>query len=391
MLFSEKTNFFVSIMENRVGSLVVTILATILLFGFLIFIHELGHYLTARACKVTVREFAIGMGPKVVTWTSKKTQIAYSLRALPIGGFVAMEGEDEESADPNAFSKKKVWQRMIITAAGGAMNLLLGLILTVIYISTMPGLYGTTVVSFPAGAYSDKCENALMPGDEILSIEGKRVYTGQEIVYELFREGGKRQNQVTETDEEGKVVCTGAKFDLLVRRNGEKILLEDVLFPTYTESGYTYAMRDFFYDEQAKTLPNFTKNVGRQMVLSVRMVYESLFDLVTGHYGLEQLSGPVGTAEVVGEAIKNDVTSEKGQSSNTFVYLAMMITVNLGLFNLLPVPALDGGRLFFQFVELIFRKPIPQKYEAAIHFAGIVLLLGLMALVTMKDIIGLFR
>ena len=188
-------NIFENIMGNKGGAVVVTIFATILLFGFLIFIHELGHYLTARLFKVKIREFAIGMGPKVLTGTSKKTGITYSYRAFPIGGFVSMEGEDEESSDPNAFTNKKVWQRMIITAAGGTMNLLLGLLLTVIFISTMPQFYGTTVTAFPEAALSDKCENALVVGDEILSIEGKRVYTGQEIVYELFRAGGKTKKE----------------------------------------------------------------------------------------------------------------------------------------------------------------------------------------------------
>ena len=160
-------NIFANIMGNKAGSVVVTIFATILLFGFLIFIHELGHYLTARLFRVKIKEFAIGMGPKVLTGTSKKTGITYSYRAFPIGGFVSMEGEDAESDDPNAFTKKKVWQRMIITAAGATMNLLLGFLLTLIYVSTMPAFYGTTVADFPENAYSDKCENALAVGDEI--------------------------------------------------------------------------------------------------------------------------------------------------------------------------------------------------------------------------------
>ncbi len=384
-LFSD-VGFFAKVMENKALSVIVTVLATVLLFGVLIFIHELGHYLTARLFKVTVREFSIGMGPKIWGKTSKKTGIFYAVRALPIGGFVSMEGEDEESADANAFNRKKVWQRMIITAAGGAMNLFLALLLALAYILTMPGLYGTTVMKFPENAISDKCVNALEVGDQILTINGTRVYTGQEIVYELFRAGGNDRDLVIENEK-----AVAVRVDLKVLRNGEKIPLEDVLFPVELESGVIYGLRDFYYNVEAKNFRNVTKNVGREMILSVKMIYESLFDLITGRYGIEQISGPVGTAGVVGEAITQDVTAKSGQGRNSFIYLAMIISANLGLFNLLPVPALDGGRLFFQFIELIFRRPIPQKYEAAIHFVGIVLLLALMALVTVKDIVGLFR
>ena len=387
MHLNASAGFFAGLMENKGWSIVVTIFATLLLFGFLIFIHELGHYLTARLFHVTIKEFAIGMGPKVLSGTSKKTGITYSYRALPIGGYVAMEGEDEESQDPNAFVKKKVWQRMIITAAGAAMNLLLGFLLTLIYVSTMPAFYGTTVTDFPENAYSDKCENALAVGDEILKIEGHSVGTGQEIVYELFRAGTNKKRQIK--NEEGQVVA--ARVNLVVRRDGKRVELKDVVFPVISENGQNFGLRDFNYDEHRKTPFNVLKGTARQMGLSVRMVYESLFDLVTGRYGFSAISGPVGTAEVVGEAIKQDVTAKTGESRNTFVYLAMMITVNLGIFNLLPVPALDGGRLFFQFIELIFRKPIPRKYEAIVNLVGIVLLLGLMAAVTLKDIISLIR
>ena len=141
---------------------------------------------------------------------------------------------------------------------------------------------------------------------------------------------------------------------------------------------------------EAKSLSSTFKNVGRQMRLNVKMVYESLFDLLRGRYGLNQISGPVGTAGVVGEALKKDATASEGQSRNSFLYLFMIISVNLGLFNLLPIPALDGGRLFFQLIELIFRKPVPLKYEGMIHTVGLLLLLLLMAVVTFKDIFGIF-
>lgn len=385
MIFREQS-FFASLFSKSWVSVLLTVLVTVLMFGFLIFIHELGHYLTARLCKVSIREFSIGMGPKIYGRVSKKTGILYSLRALPIGGYVAMEGEDTESPDPNAFHKKKVWQRMLITAAGGFMNLLLGVILTFVYVLTFPKYYGNTVVDYPEFSYSNQCTEPLQVGDEILSIDGHSVRTGQEIVYELFRAGGDKKKVYT--DEEAEKVMV--KVDLTVLRNGEKIVLHDVVFPVGKDEGVSYGLRDFYYNAEAKSLSSTFKNVGRQMRLNVKMVYESLFDLLRGRYGLNQISGPVGTAGVVGEALKNDATASEGQSRNSFLYLFMIISVNLGLFNLLPIPALDGGRLFFQLIELIFRKPVPLKYEGMIHTVGLLLLLLLMAVVTFKDIFGIF-
>ena len=385
MIIREQS-FFASLFSKSWVSVLLTILVTVLMFGFLIFIHELGHYLTARLCKVSIREFSIGMGPKIYGRVSKKTGILYSLRALPIGGYVAMEGEDTESQDPNAFHKKKVWQRMLITVAGGFMNLLLGVILTFVYVLTFPKYYGNTVVDYPEFSYSNQCTEPLQIGDEILSIDGHSVRTGQEIVYELFRAGGDKKKVYT--DEEAEKVMM--KVDLTVLRNGEKIVLHDVVFPVGKDEGVSYGLRDFYYNAEAKSLSSTFKNVGRQMRLNVKMVYESLFDLFRGRYGLNQISGPVGTAGVVGEALKNDATVSEGQSRNSFLYLFMIISVNLGLFNLLPIPALDGGRLFFQLIELIFRKPVPLKYEGMIHTVGLLLLLLLMAVITFKDIFGIF-
>ncbi|MBQ9467668.1 MAG: site-2 protease family protein [Clostridia bacterium] len=372
------------IMGNSVGSVAVTVIATVLLFGALIFIHELGHYLTARLFKVTVREFSVGMGPKIWGKTSKKTGILYALRAIPIGGYVAMVGEDEESEDPNAFHRKKVWQRMIITAAGGAMNLILGILLTVVYVLSMSTHYGTTVTAFPEGAYSASSAEALEVGDEIRKIGSSSVRTGYEIVYELFRAGGQTERQY-ET-ENGK---TAMKIDLTVLRNGEEKVLHDVSFPVVNNDGIGYALRDFYYDEHPKTFSSVMLNTARQVRLSVKMVYESLYDLITGKYGIKMISGPIGTAGAVGEAIKSDAAHEEGTDSNTFLYLCMMITVNLGLFNLLPIPALDGGRLFFQFIELIFRRPVPAKVEGIIHTSAMILLLAFMAVIAVKDIVML--
>lgn len=365
-------SFFTAIAGNKAVSTILTLLVTLLLFGVLIFLHELGHYLTARLFKVTVKEFSIGMGPKIWGKSSGKTGIQYSVRAFPIGGYVSMEGENEESEDPNAFCKKKTWQRMIITGAGAAMNILLGVILAMIYVATMPKFGGTTVVNFDKDALSSTGEYALMEGDEILSIDGSRVRTVQEVIYELFRKG-----------QDGSV-------EMVVRRNGEKITLKEVKIPVDSEGGTSYGSMDFYCNMQSRNAGNFIKNTYCQMRLTVKMVYESLFDLLRGRYGIDQVSGPVGTAGAVGDAIKQDVNASPGQSRNSFIYICLMITVNLGLFNLLPIPALDGGRLFFQFIELIIRRPVPAKFENTVHLVGILLLLALMLVITFKDIVGIF-
>ena len=369
MVFSAKT-FLLSVMDNSAVYLIVTALATVLLFGFLIFIHEFGHYLTARLFGVTVKEFAIGMGPRIFGKRSEKTDIVYSLRALPIGGYVSMEGEDEESADPNAFHQKAVWKRMIITGAGAFMNLLFGLLLCFVFVLTSVNVGTARVADFHEDAASSKW---LKEGDVILKVDGTPVFTAEDAYYEIMRKGIE-------------------PIDIVVRRDGKKELLKDVEFGTVTAEGVKFGAQDFYFAPENKTPLSVIKHTASQMRLSVKMVYESLFDLVTGRYGLEQVSGPVGTAGAVGDVLKDDLQADaaKGQSSNGMLYLAMIISVNLGLMNLLPIPALDGGRLFFQAVELIFRRPIPAKYEGYIHAVGIVILMGFMVLITFKDIFGLF-
>jgi regulator of sigma E protease len=178
----------------------------------------------------------------------------------------------------------------------------------------------------------------------------------------------------------------------VVKREGKKETLKDVEFGTVTEDGVVFGEQDFWFEAEEKTPLAVLRHTASQMRLSVKMVYESLFDLVSGRYGFEQVSGPVGTAGAIGDVLKEDLAADpdKGQNNNGLLYLAMIITVNLGLMNLLPIPALDGGRLFFQTVELIFRRPIPTKYEGYIHGAGIVILMGFMLLITFKDVFGLF-
>lgn len=338
------------------------ILLTILTLSLLILIHELGHFLTARSFNVAIREFSIGMGPKLLSKTSKKSGIAYSIRLFPIGGFVAMIGEDEESDDENALNNKPVWQRMVITAAGALMNLLLGIVLMAIVVTMSPAIGGTTVLRFTEENSLSE-QSGLRIGDEIVEVDGTRVRIASELAYEIMQNG-------TEP------------LDLKVKRDGETVILENVKFPTIVSEGVEFGMTDFVVLAVEKNVGNVIKQSFFRSVSTVKMIWQSLLDLITGRYGLDQMSGPIGVTTAVSEAAS--------ASAVDFLYLVVVITMNLGIFNLLPLPALDGGRLLFQIIELIRKKPVKPEFEGYVHFAGIVLLMILMVVVSLNDIIKLF-
>ncbi len=338
------------------------IILAILLFGFLIFIHEGGHYLTARLFKVTVHEFAIGMGPKIFSKTSKRSGIAYSLRALPIGGFVSMEGEDGESDDENAFYKKAVWKRLIITSAGALVNILFGIILMCVFVVTTEHL-GSTVIGEFDTPESVIQQSGLQVNDKIVNVDGKNVHIYSQMYYEIMRNGYE-------------------PIDITVIRDGERVTVENVEFPTIEESGAVFGDIDFKVYELERTFPNVVKEAFFQSCNTIKMIWESLVDLVKGRYGLEAVSGPVGVTEALVGAAK--------QGFRDFMYLAVVISMNLGIFNLLPVPALDGGRILFQVIELVIGRPVSRNVEGYIHFAGLVVLLAFMVFIIIKDVAGFF-
>lgn len=338
------------------------IIISVLIFGALIFFHEGGHYLTARLFGVTVREFAVGMGPKILKWVSKKSGITYSLRLLPIGGFVSMEGEDEESSDPNAFNKKSVWKRMIITAAGAFTNIVIGILVMSVYVSTSPKLASTTVAVFN-DENSPIRAAGILEGDTITRVDGKRVHIYSQMYYEIMRNGNE-------------------PIDITVERNGLEVTFENVEFPTVSDSGTTFGTIDFKVYATEKTFFSVLKEAYYQSFTTIKMIWESLFDLIGGRYGLSAVSGPVGVTEALVDAAKTGIRN--------FSYLAAVISMNLGVMNLLPIPALDGGRLLFQIIELVRRKPINRNVEGYIHFAGLAVLMVLMVLIVFKDVVNLF-
>ena len=409
---------------------VVPVAIAILFFGLIILIHEFGHFIFAKLFGVKVNEFAIGMGPTILKKQGKETK--YALRLFPIGGFVAMEGEGEESKDERAYCNQKVWKRMIILSAGAVFNLILGLIVCFFLVSSEDLIGTNEILQFYDGSVSSE---KLQVGDEIIEIDEKRVFSDYDISFLMQRNG------------------TGY-YDFVVKRDGKKVVLEDVPFAKRTSGNFTYASdctiasvsaklkkagmkdgdiitsvngvpvengnelimainmdSDYIYDLTVKrgeeelsfsgvefmtaTVFDFVILGEEKGVLSVtkaafgyalsmgRMVYLSLFDLLRGQYGMSDLAGPIGTVSVITDIAETSVVTADWTS--LFMILAM-ITINIGLFNLLPVPALDGGHLFFMLPELIFRKKIPQKYESYIHAAGLIVLFGFMAIISAGDI-----
>ena len=342
-----------------------TIVSALLVFGFLIFIHEFGHYIFARIFKVKINEFSIGMGPKLAWYDSKKTGIRYALSMLPIGGYVAMAGEDDESDDPNSFDKKPAWQRFIITAAGAAINLIAGFIIMTILVGILP-VGNTTVAEFytkeETGYEISSEESGLMLGDVITEVDGKRVRILDELSYEIMRRGTK-------------------PLDITVIRNGEEITVPDVVFPGMSEDGQSFGMMDFKVFRVERTFGNLLTHAIRKSALTVRMCWESIYDLFTGRYTFEAVSGPVGISSAIGDAAKQGVAS--------LLNIAALISINLGVMNLLPIPALDGGRLITILLEMITRRKLPKKLEGTINAVGLALLLLLSFVIMIKDILAL--
>ncbi len=346
-----------------------TILYTVLVFGFLIFIHEFGHFIFARIFHVTVDEFSIGMGPRLFSRTSAKSGTRYSLSLLPIGGFVAMRGENEEADvnDPGAFVNKPAWQRFIITAAGAVINILFGFIALIIITSTVRALPTTTIHSFydkaDTGYDVSTQESGLKEGDTIIRVGEKRVRFADEMSYEIMRRGYE-------------------PLDITVLRDGEEVVLRQVVFPTDVQQEQTFGNTDFMVWGESKTLGNVLVYGVRKAMLTVRMCWESLFDLITGRYTFAAVSGPVGISSAVGDAASGGF--------GMLMHLVVMISINLGVMNLLPIPALDGGRLLCLTVEMVTRRRLPSKIEGTINAIGFFLLIAFSLIVMVKDVLAIF-
>ena len=357
-------------------STALTVIIALLVFGFLIFIHEFGHYITARIFKVTITEFSIGMGPKLAWYDSKKTGIRYSLAMFPIGGFVAMVGENEDSDDPNAFDKKPAWQRYIITLAGAFVNIVMGA-LAMIIIVMMMNVGDTTVrthISEQAymDAYEDtekfsfegvNTEQKLRIGDVITRVNGKKVAILDELNYQIMRYGNE-------------------SVDLTVIRDGEEIVIEDVVFPRIIEQNQEFGTLNIGVYKIEKGFFNTIGIAMRKSFLTLRMCWESILDLIRGRYSFAAVSGPVGISGAIGDAASQGFAS--------LLNIVVLISINLGFMNLLPIPALDGGRLLTIFIEMVSGKKLPTKVEGMINAVGLCALLLLSVVIMIKDVVQLF-
>ena len=341
----------------------------------MIFIHELGHFTCARIFGVTVKEFSIGMGPKIFKKVSKKSGTSYALGIFPIGGYVSMAGEDEDSDDENALFRKPVWQRLIITVAGAVMNILTGIIVMFLIVFITKSLASTTIYDFNEGAVSSR--TGLMAGDRIVEVNGYPVHTGNELVYEIMH----AESEAFEIELDGEKTSV-VNVGLTVVRDGEKIELDDVAFKAAVEQGVTIGNYDFIVYGERATFFNLLKHAFFRSISTVKMIWDSIVDLVSGRFGIEAVSGPVGVTGAIGQAASAGALN--------FFNIFVIISMNLGVVNLLPLPALDGGRIVFLLIEAIRRKPLKPEVENMIHGAGLLILFGFMIFISIKDVIGLF-
>ncbi len=352
----------------------VGIIIAIIVFGIIIIVHEFGHFIAAKKSGVRVNEFAIGMGPKLFSKQYGETK--YSLRLLPIGGYCSMEGEDKSSEDDRAFCKKSVTKRIIIVAAGALMNLVLGFIFIVIMTSMNDTYAGTTISWFEDNASSHA--SGLQIGDRVINVNGMHIFTDTDFAYQL------------QSDKDGV-------FDMTVIRDGEKKELKDIKFSmSENDNGKkTSSLHiDFKVEPIERSIRSIASQSWRRSVSYARLIWVSLGDLLTGQYKINDLSGPVGIVSAISDVVSNETTDTginwQELLQNLFS-MAALISINVGIFNLLPLPALDGGRLIFLIVEGIRRKPISPEKEGAVHFVGLALLMMLMLYVTFNDVVKLIN
>ena len=349
------------------------ILLAILLFGVMIAIHEFGHFLTAKLLGVKVNEFAIGMGPAL--WSRQKGETLYALRAFPVGGYCAMEGEDEDTGDPRAFARQAGWKKVIILCAGSFMNFVLGLVITVALFLGITQARTPVVTQFADG-FQHQGADGLMEGDRIVSVDGHGIWMYADV-----------QNYLARNDGHG--------VDLIVVRDGKRITLNDFPMGRYDyeyQGGLYHGFGLIFGEIDDLSIPERICQGAVQTFDFVRIVWMSLGDLVTGRVAVSELSGVIGVVDVVSEVGTQSASIAAGVQ-NVFYFMAL-ISVNLAVMNLLPIPALDGGRVFFVLlnglVYAVSRRRIPERYEGYVHAGAFVLLLALMAVVALHDIWNIF-
>ena len=351
-----------------------SIIFAILLFSILIFVHELGHFLTAKLFGVQVNEFSMFMGPAIAKWQKGETK--YSIRCIPIGGYCAMEGEDEDTDNPRSFQKAAWWKRLIILAAGSVMNFLTGVLIVAVVLGSQPG-YVTTQLDTVEPWSLVGGENGLQAGDTIVKFNGESIH-----VYEDFTLA--------------TMMLPDGNYDVTVLRNGEKVFLEDVpMIRQETDDGQ--GGKVMLYGISFKATETTPASVpGRILPTAfnyVKTVIVSLRMLLTGQAGLQDMTGPAGIVQIMSESAEA-ADSAAGALLN-MLYFGGFIAINLAVMNLLPIPALDGGRILGLMlvtgIQAVTKKKIDPKYEGYIHGIGMVILLILMGVILLKDIFTIFK
>lgn len=340
------------------------IILAILVFSLIVFVHELGHFLLAKANKITVHEFSIGMGPRL--WSFEKGETRYSLKLLPLGGSCMMGEDDADDVSEGSFNSKSVWARISVVAAGAVFNFILALVFAIIVVGFVgydePVLSGV-VDGFPAQ------EAGLQEGDRIVEINGKRVHIWREVTYH-------------------NMLHPGEKVELTYERDGEKHELS--LTPKKNEEGsYLLGITSSGQYQKANVL-TAVQYGAYEVRFWINTTMESIKMLITGSVGVDQLSGPVGIVSAVDDTYQQSKEYGAGIVALQMLNIGILLSANLGVMNLLPLPALDGGRLVFLIIEAIRKKRIPPEKEGWVHLAGMVLLLALMAFVMFNDIRKLF-
>lgn len=348
---------------------IILILIGILLFEILIISHEWGHFVTAKTFGVKVNEFALGMGPKI--FSVQKGETNFSIRILPFGGFCAMEGEDETSSSPRAFNNIKPWKKMIVLASGATMNLIFGFILTLIMTAQSNSFVSTTVSGFAENSVSQAC--GLQAGDEILKVNGTRIFTPKDISFTIL------------TSDKNS-------FDFKIRRNGEKTEVKNIEFEKVEKEDGTKAIKiDFKLDKIPKSFLTVIKEAFLDMISTVQITFLSFLGMITGKFSLKDVSGPVGMVSMMGAATSKGLEVSLLAGINNLISIVALIAINLGVMNLLPLPALDGGRIVFALFEQLTGKKVNEKYEGMIHTIGLILLMIFIGLVTFHDVIRIFK
>ena len=351
-----------------------SILFAILLFSILIFVHELGHFAAAKLSGVQVNEFSLFMGPAI--WKKQVGETLYAVRTIPIGGYCAMEGEDGGSDNPRAFDKAAWWKRFIILIAGAAMNFVVGVILMVLVYLPMTEAAAPVIESFTEYSTLNE-ENGLQTGDRILEVDGEKIYVFSD--FSLLMS-----------------LNPGDVHDLVVDRNGERVVLEDFFMERHeavAPDGTKQMMYGMNFTLQKMTVADRVQYAWMQSLDTVRMVRLSLQMLLSGQAGLADMSGPVGIVQQMSVVAERSPTALDALLN--MLYFGAFIAINLAVMNLLPIPALDGGRivgvLVTALVQAVTHKKIDPKYEGYLHGVGMIALLGLMGIIMFKDIVFLFK